>query len=122
MDLKQNLLDLYSLKLDKGWYWQKKENMSPWKVFSENAFNTKDILWLVFRVHKLCGAKYNYFSQNISDWNTISFYPDSSYVSNVVQMEAFQHKMSGRIITITRLQQITDKSVFNTWIDVITKI
>jgi len=34
MEAKVKLLETYQLTLVNGWYWQKKENMSPWKVFS----------------------------------------------------------------------------------------
>jgi len=125
MDAKNMLLQTYQLTLEKGWYWQKKENMCYWKVFSEYHFKTKPLLWLLFRVHKLCKAKYNYFSSYQSEWQPVVFEPDSMlWHDNVsendwVKAEAFRHKETGRIVTITKLQQIREKSLFIEWIEAI---
>ncbi len=118
MQAKEYLLEIYQLTLNNGWYWQKKENMSPWKVFSENHFNTKPLLWLLFRLHKLCNAKYAYFSTQLSDWQPVVFeidkisWTDLPTEKDWVTAEAFGYNESGRFITITKLQQIREKPVF----------
>ena len=123
---KNRLLETYQLTLEKGWYWQKKENMSPWKVFSEYHFKERDFLWLLFRVHKLCLAKYLYFSKYLYSWQPFRVEPDRFISSSVVldadwiTCDGFRHKETKRIITITKLQQIRDKQVFINWIEVIT--
>jgi hypothetical protein len=111
--MKELLLNTYQLSLHKGSYYQKKENMSPWKVFSANHFETRDLLWLVFRVHKLCLAKYLYFADNLDEFTPVVFNFDGSIKeSNLVKMEALQHKETKLLITITKLQKIRDKNLF----------
>ena len=79
----------------------------------------------MFRVHKLCGAKYNYFSSALSDWQPVYFQPDRMQYSNFVlekdwiTMEGFRHKETGRLITITKLQQIRDKDKFVSYMEVV---
>lgn len=120
MQEKLKLLELYQLTLEKDKnYWQKKENMSPWKVFSEHLFKERDLLWLLFRVHKLCGAKYNYFSKNIGEFRTIKFLPDRTQGCELAEVEAFQHLETGRLVTISKLQMIRDKNVFIDWIEIV---
>lgn len=125
-EAKNKLLDVYQLKLEKGWYWQKKENMSPWKVFSVHQFKHKSLICLLFRVHKLCFAKLNYFTKTLNDWQPVIFEPDRMLWSDFIlekdwiTAEAFRHKKTGRIITLTKLQQIKVKSDFINWIEVIT--
>lgn len=119
--MKSNLINTYQLTLDNGWYWQKKENMSPWKVFSTYHFDNKDILWLVFRVHKLCGAKYSYFKDN-DNFQTIAFDPINGIINvDIVNAEAFMCKTTSKFVTITKLQQIRDKNVFINLMNIITK-
>jgi hypothetical protein len=126
MQAKDYLLEIYQLTLNNGWYWQKKENMSPWKVFSENHFKTKPLLWLLFRVHKLCKAKYAYFSTEFGDWQPVVFetdkisWPDLPTEKDWVTAEAFGYIESGRFITITKLHQIREKPVFIGLIEEIT--
>jgi hypothetical protein len=94
--------------------------MSPWKVFSEHHYKTRDLLWLLFRVHKLCLAKYLYFHKTLSEWQPIAFYPDKSNIVRLPMVEAFQHIETSRILTITALQKITDKDMFINWVEVTT--
>ena len=125
MEAKVKLLETYQLTLVNGWYWQKKENMSPWKVFSEHHFKTKSLLWLLFRVHKLCKAKYAYFSKYLNEWQPVVFAPDQMLwpdficENDWVTAEAFKFKETGRIVTITKLQQIREKPVFINLIEVV---
>lgn len=58
------LIKTQSLVLKDEIYWLKKENMFPWKVFTVKKTLTHDDMWITFRFHRLCGAKYNYFSDN----------------------------------------------------------
>lgn len=117
--MKNDLINTYQLTLDNGWYWQKKENMSPWKVFSINHFDNKSLLWLLFRVHKLCGAKYSFFKDN-NDWSPITFDPIVGItITDIVHAEGFMNNITGRFITITKLQQIRDKDVFINIINII---
>lgn len=122
---KYKLLETYQITLENGWYWQKKENMSPWKVFSEFQFKNRTLLFLLFRVHKLCFAKLHYFSQNIEKWQPVRFEPDKMIWSDFitendwVTAEAFRSKKTGYIITITKLQQITVKADFINLIEII---
>ena len=126
MNSKKKMLELYQITLENGWYWQKKENMSPWKVFSENHFNERSFLWLLFRVHKFCLAKYLYFSSNLDIWQPVFFEPERMIIPKIitdedwVKAEAFMCKKTKRFITIPKLQQIRDKQVFIDWIEAIT--
>lgn len=115
---KNKLLQLYQLTLENGWFWQKKENMSPWKVFSEVQFKNRTLLFLLFRIHKLCFAKLNYFSSTLEQWTSIRFKPNGIESTNNPTPEDFAHtegflnKKTGKFVTITKLQQITVKEEF----------
>lgn len=123
MEAKELLLEIYQITYERGWYWQKKENMSPWKVFSEKHFSDNSFFWLLFRVHKLCNAKYLYFSQNQNEWQPLIFEKidhldtrlqrfDDNKESDWVEAEALMHKITGKFVTFTKLQQIRKKELF----------
>lgn len=123
MEAKELLLEVYQITFERGWYWQKKENMSLWKVFSENHYRENSLIWLLFRVHKLCNAKYLYFSQNLNDWSPLKFdkmdclngeferFEKNSEI-DWVEAEGMIHKVTGKFVTFIKLQQIRKKELF----------
>ena len=122
---KETLLRLYRLTFKEGWAvddkdnWmvEEREGMKRWKVFTVQDYRTKPPLWLTFRYHKLCSAKYKYFSENIERYEAAY----DMYTADQVQykgidapyLSGLKNKDTGRIVGITTLQQIGDIELFN---------
>jgi hypothetical protein len=73
----------------------------------------------------LCKAKYGYFSKYLNEWQPVVFapdqilWPDFIVENEWVTAEALKFKETGRIVTITKLQQIREKPVFINLIEVL---
>jgi hypothetical protein len=111
---KKFLLEAHSLQITKNGIIQAKENMSPWKVFSHKQYSTRDLIWVLFRTHKLCGAKYKYFYANADKWLPVAYgWKDKTFsVCFYGEADGLIHIKTKHVLLLTQLQKITDKSVF----------
>ena len=108
------------LNVEKQAYYLQKENMFPWKVFTVHQTLTHDDIWITFRFHRLCGAKYNYFSQNKdkivpvrSDYSNFHECGLMEYIKCLYgESDGLLILNSNLYLSYSFLQTITNKDVF----------
>ncbi len=113
----QKLIEFHRLELKNGWYVQTPPGGSPWKVFRKKDAETKGWFWAFFRLHKLCSAKYIWFSQYIDHVRPFITVPSFIYTEvpkteDWIRTEGFFFPATQRFLTFTALQKIADKQVF----------
>ena len=94
--------------------------MFPWKVFSEHQTTIHDDIWITFRFHRLCGAKYKYFSENRNKIVPVKSSPSNFHEDGLMGYEKCLYGESdgllilnsGIYLSYSYLQTITNVGVF----------
>ena len=72
-DDKQLLVEKYGLKHESNTWYSEKENSHKHLIFKDSFFEHTDLIGLLFRIHKLCMAKVNYFRRNIEKYEPLKY-------------------------------------------------
>lgn len=109
-DAVKSLFMKYRLVPDrKGDWYSKEENAHPHLIFTCNFIKKHDIFMLLFRIHKLCMAKVNYFRKEMVRYEPYKYDWKAGFVRVPLwDAEFFRHKNSGIFIDFRQLAGITD--------------
>ena len=108
MNDRDKIIAKYELRLEKGMWWQEKENSHKLPIFRDSFVQKNDILGLLFRVNKLCAAKVKYFRTNLSKFEPLKYdYKQGFIPVDLWDSDFLRHKASGYIFDYRYLQTIT---------------
>lgn len=107
-DSKQRLLRKFGLKHEENGWYSEKENSHKHLIFKDRFFDRQDIIGLLFRINKLCGAKVKYFRANIDKYEPMKYDYRSGFITVPLwDTDFLKHKYSGYILDFRFLQTVT---------------
>lgn len=105
---KMRLVEKYNLKHENNAWYSEKENSHKHLIFKDAFFERADLIGLLFRIHKLCIAKVNYFRRNIEKYEPLKYdYRKGFLTVPLWDADFLKHKDSGLILDFRYLQSIT---------------
>ena len=108
MDEKNLLIEKYGLKHEESAWYSEKENSHKHLIFKDAFFEKNDVLGLLFRINKLCGAKVKYFRANIDKFEPLKYDYKNGFISVPLwDADFLKHRASGYILDFRYLQTIT---------------
>ncbi len=108
MDDKYLLTKKYHLKHENNAWYSERENSHKHLIFKDAFFERNDVLGLLFRINKLCGAKVKYFRANIDKYEPLKYDYRKGFIPVPLwDADFFRHSASGYIIDFRYLQTIT---------------
>ncbi|MBR3421712.1 MAG: hypothetical protein IKG98_06585 [Ruminococcus sp.] len=108
MNDKYLLIEKYNLKHENNAWYSERENSHKHLIFKDSFFERNDILGLLFRINKLCGAKVKYFRTNIDKYEPLKYDYKKGFVSVPLwDADFLRHHASGYILDFRYLQTIT---------------
>lgn len=112
---KAALIAKYGLVCEDGSWYSIKENAHKHLIFKDRFLRRADIVALLCRVNKLCGAKVKYLRQNIDHFIPLCHHYRLGFLEVPLWNADFlQHKASALIIDLRYLQTITEYEDFVT--------
>ena len=110
---KKKLVDKYFLKLEDGAWYSHRENAHKHLIFKDTFLQRHDIIGILFRINKLCGAKVKYFRDHINSFKPLKYdYKKGFIETELWDSEFLQHIASGYILDYRYLQSITEYEKF----------
>ena len=107
-DDKQLLVEKYGLKHESNAWYSEMENSHKHLIFKDSFFEHTDLIGLLFRIHKLCMAKVNYFRRNIEKYEPLKYDYKKGFVAVPLwDADFLKHQPSGLILDFRYLQTIT---------------
>lgn len=107
-DGKQCLIRKFGLKHEENGWYSEKENSHKHMIFKDRFFEQQDIIGLLFRINKLCGAKVKYFRKNIEKYEPMRYDYKLGFITVPLwDADFLKHKYSGYILDLRYLQTIT---------------
>ena len=108
MNDKYLLIEKYNLKHENNAWYSERENSHKHLIFKDSFFERNDILGLLFRINKLCGAKVKFFRTNIDKYEPLKYDYKKGFVSVPLwDADFLRHHASGYILDFRYLQTIT---------------
>ena len=108
MDDKQLLLEKYHLMHENNAWYSDRENSHKHLIFKDSFYEKNDVLGLLFRINKLCGAKVKYFRANIDKFEPLKYDYKNGFISVPLwDADFLKHHASGFILDFRYLQTIT---------------
>ena len=108
MDDKERLLGKHDLFLENGMWWQDKENSHKLPIFRDSFLRKNDVLGLLFRINRLCGAKLKYFRTNLDRFEPVKYDYRWGFVPVPLWDSDFlRHRASGCVLDYRYLQTVT---------------
>ena len=108
MNDKYLLIEKDNLKHENNAWYSERENSHKHLIFKDSFFERNDILGLLFRINKLCGAKVKYFRTNIDKYEPLKYDYKKGFVSVPLwDADFLRHHASGYILDFRYLQTIT---------------
>ena len=108
MDDKQLLLEKYHLIHENNSWYSDRENSHKHLIFKDSFYEKNDVLGLLFRINKLCGAKVKYFRANIDKFEPLKYDYKNGFISVPLwDADFLKHHASEFILDFRYLQTIT---------------
>lgn len=105
---KERLVKKHGLFLERGMWFVHRENSHKAPVFRDVFYQRNDVLGLLFRINKLCGAKVKYFRNNIDKFVPLRYdYRDGFVQVELWDSDFLRHAASGLVLDYRFLQSMT---------------
>lgn len=105
---KEKILKKHGLYFEDDKWYQQKENSHKALIFKDSFYKRNDVLGIIFRLNKLCGAKVKYFRQHIGKFEPCKYDYQKGFVGTKLwDSEFLKHTASGYVIDYRFLQTMT---------------